>query len=576
MMDTVLNLGLNEETLQGLIALTGNERFGWDAYRRFIQMFGRIVMDVTGERFDERARGEEAGPRRCSRTPTSTRRACASSSASTERSSASETGRDFPTDPLRAARPGDQGRLRVVVRQARPRLPRLQQDRPRPRHRRQRRDDGLRQHGRRLGHGRRLHARPEHRREGALRRVPHQRPGRGRRRRHPDAAEDRRRCRRDAGGVRRVPAHRPAARAATTGTSRTSSSRSSAAGCTCSRRGPRSGPRRPPCRSPSTWSRRGSSPSARRSRGSSRRTSTSCCATSSTEAAPKAATRITEGLNASPGAAVGKAVFDADARSSGPTRARRSSSSGSRPRPTTSTAWPPPRASSRRAAARRRTPRSSRARSASRAWRAARRWSSTTAPSGARSTDRGRVQRGRVDQPRRLDRRGVLGALPTVEARFEDQAELQTILGWADEVRRLQVWTNADKPEEAALARRYGAQGIGLCRTEHMFREGERLDIVRDAILVAFQATRAKEKRAAGERADRRGAASVAHVRRGDGQARGAPAGRLRGHLRGDGRPAGRHPADRPAAARVPAEPRGAARRGHPARGDRHAGDDPS
>ena len=49
MMDTVLNLGLNEETLHGLIALTGNERFGWDAYRRFIQMFGRIVMDVNGD-----------------------------------------------------------------------------------------------------------------------------------------------------------------------------------------------------------------------------------------------------------------------------------------------------------------------------------------------------------------------------------------------------------------------------------------------------------------------------------------------------------------------------------------------
>src|SRR5215510_1187661 len=53
MMDTVLNLGLNEQTLHGLIALTGNERFGWDAYRRFIQMFGRIVMDVKAERFDE-------------------------------------------------------------------------------------------------------------------------------------------------------------------------------------------------------------------------------------------------------------------------------------------------------------------------------------------------------------------------------------------------------------------------------------------------------------------------------------------------------------------------------------------
>jgi pyruvate,orthophosphate dikinase len=91
-----------------------------------------------------------------------------------------------------------------------------------------------------------------------------------------------------------------------------------------------------------------------------------------------------------------------------------------------------------------------------------------------------------------------VGALPTTAARFEDQAELQQVLTWADKVRRLEVWTNADKPEEAAQARRYGAQGIGLCRTEHMFREGERLDIVRDAILVAFQATRAKEKAAAG------------------------------------------------------------------------------
>ena len=61
------------------------------------------------------------------------------------------------------------------------------------------------------------------------------------------------------------------------------------------------------------------------------------------------------------------------------------------------------------------------------------------------------------------------------------------------------VWTNADKPEEAAQARSYGAQGIGLCRTEHMFREGDRLEIVRGAILVASVATRAKAKLAAGE-----------------------------------------------------------------------------
>jgi pyruvate, orthophosphate dikinase len=95
-----------------------------------------------------------------------------------------------------------------------------------------------------------------------------------------------------------------------------------------------------------------------------------------------------------------------------------------------------------------------------------------------------------------------LGSLPTVSARYEEQVELQKILGWADEVRRMGVWTNADKPEEAELARSYGAQGIGLCRTEHMFREGERLEIVRGAILVAAAATRAKARLAAGEGID--------------------------------------------------------------------------
>ena len=93
-----------------------------------------------------------------------------------------------------------------------------------------------------------------------------------------------------------------------------------------------------------------------------------------------------------------------------------------------------------------------------------------------------------------------VGALPTVHVRYEDQKDLQTVLGWADKVRRLQIWTNADKPEEAAQARSYGAQGIGLCRTEHMFREGPRLAIVRSAILVANVATRAKAKLAAGQK----------------------------------------------------------------------------
>ncbi len=53
MMDTILNLGLNIETLKALIAQTGNERFGWDAYRRFIQLFGKVALGVPDEAFDE-------------------------------------------------------------------------------------------------------------------------------------------------------------------------------------------------------------------------------------------------------------------------------------------------------------------------------------------------------------------------------------------------------------------------------------------------------------------------------------------------------------------------------------------
>ncbi|HTD46856.1 MAG TPA: pyruvate, phosphate dikinase, partial [bacterium] len=63
MMDTVLNLGLNEETLRGLTGLTKDERFAQDAYRRFIQMFGKIVLDVKGEKFEAiiEARKRQAG-----------------------------------------------------------------------------------------------------------------------------------------------------------------------------------------------------------------------------------------------------------------------------------------------------------------------------------------------------------------------------------------------------------------------------------------------------------------------------------------------------------------------------------
>jgi pyruvate,orthophosphate dikinase len=91
------------------------------------------------------------------------------------------------------------------------------------------------------------------------------------------------------------------------------------------------------------------------------------------------------------------------------------------------------------------------------------------------------------------------GELPTIEARYEDEHDLATLLGWADAVRRLQVWANADYPRDAERARAFGAQGIGLCRTEHMFFEEERLPTVRRMILAATRATDAKRRLAAGQ-----------------------------------------------------------------------------
>ncbi|MBV9028653.1 MAG: pyruvate, phosphate dikinase [Candidatus Eremiobacteraeota bacterium] len=68
---------------------------------------------------------------------------------------------------------------------------------------------------------------------------------------------------------------------------------------------------------------------------------------------------------------------------------------------------------------------------------------------------------------------------------------LATFLSWADDLRRMQVWANADTPDDAAKARELGAQGIGLCRTEHMFMQPERLPIVHQMILAATAVERA-------------------------------------------------------------------------------------
>jgi pyruvate, orthophosphate dikinase len=100
MMDTVLNLGLNEETVEGLARLTSNQRFAYDAYRRLIQMFGKIVLGVDGESF-EHVLGEVKRRARArldtDLTAEHLERVCQEFSKIIKR----ETGSDFPSDPQR-------------------------------------------------------------------------------------------------------------------------------------------------------------------------------------------------------------------------------------------------------------------------------------------------------------------------------------------------------------------------------------------------------------------------------------------------------------------------------------------
>jgi pyruvate, orthophosphate dikinase len=88
----------------------------------------------------------------------------------------------------------------------------------------------------------------------------------------------------------------------------------------------------------------------------------------------------------------------------------------------------------------------------------------------------------------------IVGAVPLVPPAIDENFE--TILGWADELRRLNVRANADTPQDAAKAREFGAEGIGLCRTEHMFMAEDRLPIVREMIMARGE----EERRAALDR----------------------------------------------------------------------------
>jgi len=497
MMDTVLNLGLNEATLEGLVRLTGNERFGWDAYRRFIQMFGRIVMDVPGERFDHAL--DEKKHARGAKQDTDLNAADLREVAADYRAIVREvTGRDFPEDPneqldlaikaVFASWFGKRARdyreynkiahdLGTAVNVVTMVFGNMGDDS----------GTGVAftrdpNTGEKALYGEYL---TNAQGEDVVAGIRTPQPIAQMREAMPAVYDEFQRIAdrlerhyRDVQDLEFTiergrlymlqtrSAKRTAAAAVRVATDMVNEgiiSKPEAIG--------RIEPAMVDQLLRATFD-----PKALRG-----------------------ATKIVNGLNASPGAAVGRAVFDADVAVEWVNRGEKVILV----RIETS-------------------PDDFHGMAVAQGIITARGGATSHAAVVARQIGKPCVAGSSdllVDYANRQAHCNVTGtefkegdwvsldgttgalyagALPTVEARFEDQPELQAILGWADELRRMQVWTNADKPEEAAQARRYGAQGIGLCRTEHMFREGERLEIVRGAILVAVRATRAKAKVAAG------------------------------------------------------------------------------
>ena len=117
MLDTVLNLGLNDESVEGLAARPSNERFAWDSYRRFVQMFGNVCRGVPGERFEDAIR--RASRRAASSTtPSSTSDALRSSTDRFKELYASRR-RGLPAGPAGAAAAGDPRGVRLLDGRAR-------------------------------------------------------------------------------------------------------------------------------------------------------------------------------------------------------------------------------------------------------------------------------------------------------------------------------------------------------------------------------------------------------------------------------------------------------------------------
>ena len=185
MMDTILNLGLNDVSVKGLAKLTDNERFAYDAYRRFIQMFSDVVMEIKKSKFEDVLDEFKEQARREVRHATWT---ADDLKEVVERFKAHLQGREGRGLPAGSQGTADGGHQGCVPFLGQPPRDLLSPHERHPRqlgHRRERAVHGVRQHGRDLRYRRCLHPQPLHRRKEAVWRVPAECAGRGRCGRYP-------------------------------------------------------------------------------------------------------------------------------------------------------------------------------------------------------------------------------------------------------------------------------------------------------------------------------------------------------------------------------------------------------
>ena len=176
MMDTVLNLGLNDQSVEGLGKQTGSARFAWDSYRRLLQMYGKTVMGVEGDRFEEALEQakEAKGVRNDVELDEGDLRGLV---AQYKAIISAETGREFPQDPTEQLTGGIEAVFGSWDNRRAVDYRRQEQDRRRARHGGQHPGHGVRQPWRGLRHRGCLHPQPGQRRPGPLWGLSGQRPG---------------------------------------------------------------------------------------------------------------------------------------------------------------------------------------------------------------------------------------------------------------------------------------------------------------------------------------------------------------------------------------------------------------